>query len=121
MNKILYFTTAQDSISFCNELKHYLKSPNLSNQNFHNKLIRCLSITHEINVISNRPISNYHKTFLDKKTYSEKNITWHYLKVSTSKFDKYFNINKRVNEIVKNIDMTNTTIFVDVLNLSLFL
>lgn len=106
-----------DNESFKSYLEGWKVSPNLSNQNFHNKLIHSLALTHDIDVISVRSINKYYKdNKLDSKIVRENNIFWKYPLVSKDKIDKYFKLFKRV----KNISMQDSElIFVDVLNLSL--
>ena len=113
----MYFTTAMDNDSFKESLSKWSVSPNLSNQNFHNKLIRALAISHDIDVMSIRPINRFYKDrILDAKIVRENNIFWKYPLVKRSRLDKYFKLFKRI----RNISMQDSNfIFVDVLNLSL--
>ena len=119
MNKIIYFTTAQDIDSYPDFLKKWTVFPNLSNQNFHNKLIRALSLTHEMEVISVRPINkNFKGKLLPYKEVKEKNITWKYILVKQSRVDKLLNLGRRINKALdKNEE--GSVVLVDVLNLSL--
>lgn len=120
MNKIIYFTTAQDQDSFVSYLKEWSVSPNLSNQNFHNKLIRALSISHEIEVISVRPINkNFSEKRLSKATKMEDNVLWKYVAVSSSRLDKLLNLKNRINDIAEGNYDGSDIVFVDTLNLSL--
>lgn len=116
-NKYIYFTSAMDNDSFKEYLKGWKVSPNLSNQNFHNKLIHALALSHDIDVISVRSINkNYEKNKLDAKIVREGNIFWKYPQVSRNRIEKYFKLFKRI----KTITMQDSKyIFVDVLNLSL--
>ena len=116
-NKYIYFTSAMDNDSFKEYLKGWKVSPNLSNQNFHNKLIHALALSHDIDVISVRPINkNYEHNKLDAKIVREGNIFWKYPQVSRNRIEKYFKLFKRI----KTITMQDSKhIFVDVLNLSL--
>ncbi len=106
-----------DNDSFKEYLKGWKVSPNLSNQNFHNKLIHALALSHDIDVISVRSINkNYEKNKLDAKIVREGNIFWKYPQVSRNRIEKYFKLFKRI----KTITMQDSKyIFVDVLNLSL--
>lgn len=118
MNKIIYFTTAQETTDFANQLKNFTVAPNLSNQNFHNKMIRCLSLSHDIDVISVRPINKFYKyDLLDASIKKTNNINWHYIKVTKSRLDRLFNLSKRINS--ESLQADNATVFVDVLNFSL--
>ena len=116
-NKYIYFTSAMDNKSFKEYLEGWSVSPNLSNQNFHNKLIRSLSIKHDIDVISVRAINrHYKKKQLEAKIVREGNIYWKYPLVKRSRIDKRFNMFKRI----KAISMQDSKyIFVDTLNMSL--
>ena len=60
-NKCIYFTTAMDNTSFKEYLSNWKVAPNLSNQNFHNKLIHSLALTHDVDVISVRSINKHYK------------------------------------------------------------
>lgn len=120
MADIIYFTNAQDNENFENYLSLWKDAPNLSNQNFHNKLIRALSITHHIEVISIRPInSNFKQKSLSGASKIEENITWNYPLVKTNRVDKLLNTSKRVKRILSKKINKDTTIFVDALNRTL--
>lgn len=119
MSKIIYFTNALDQNSFKEYLKHWSVSPNLSNQNFHHKLIKALSLSFDVEVISIRAInSNYRESTLLKAEYKEHNIFWKYPKVTTSKVGKILFLSKRIKEVLS-LDKENAVIFVDALNYSL--
>ena len=106
-----------DNESFKTYLEGWKVSPNLSNQNFHNKLIHSLALTHDIDVISVRSINKHYKDKkIDSQIVREGNIFWKYPLVMRSRIDKYFKLFKRI----KTISMHDSElIFVDVLNLSL--
>ena len=106
-----------DNNSFKEYLSKWTVSPNLSNQNFHNKLIRSLSLSHDMDVISVRSINrHFSETKLDAKIVREGNIFWKYPLVKRNRIDKFFKLFKRI----KNISMQDSKlVFVDVLNLSL--
>lgn len=106
-----------DNESFKEYLKRWKVSPNLSNQNFHNKLIRSLVLTHDIDVISVRSINkNFEKSVLKAKIVREGNIFWKYPLVKRSRIDKKFNLFKRIENITLH---DSKYIFVDTLNMSL--
>ena len=106
-----------DRDSFREYLSKWSISPNLSNQNFHNKFIHSLALSYDVDVISVRSINRHYKDkVLNAKIIRENNIFWKYPLVKTNKIDKYLNLYKRI----KNISMHDSKyIFVDVLNLSL--
>ena len=116
-NKILYLTSAMDNKSFKDYLADWKVAPNLSNQNFHNKLIHSLALTYDVDVISVRSINRHFKHMtLPALIIKEENIYWKYIEVSKSRLDKFFKMFKRI----KSISMQDSEfIFVDVLNLSL--
>ena len=118
-NKIYYFTNALDNESFKEYLKDWKVSPNLSNQNFHNKLIRALALTNKVEVFSVRAINrNFNCLSLRKLVIEEGNITWRYPYVSISKVGKLLFLNNRIKRAApKNIE--KGLVFVDALNLSL--
>lgn len=116
-NKILYFTSALDNDSFKDYLSNWSVSPNLSNQNFHNKLIHSLALSHDVDVISVRSINKFFdKKVLRAKIVREGNIFWKYPLVSRNRISKYFKLYKRI-EFLTMAD--SELAFVDVLNLSL--
>ena len=53
--KIIYFTTASEKEDFNSFQENWTSSLNSFIQNLHNRLIRSLAITHEVEVISIRP------------------------------------------------------------------
>ena len=90
-NKYIYFTNAMDNDSFKEYLEGWNVSPNLSNQNFHNKLIRSLALSHDIDVISARAINKHYKhKKLEAKIIREGNIFWKYPMVTRNRISKYF-------------------------------
>ena len=106
-----------DNNSFKEYLEGWKVSPNLSNQNFHNKLIRSLVLSHDVDVISVRSINKLykHKT-LEAKIVKEGNVFWKYPLVKRNRIDKKLKLFRRV----KHITMHDSEyVFVDVLNLSL--
>ena len=119
MSKIIYFTNALDQNSFKNYLKGWKVSPNLSNQNFHHKLIKALSLEFDVEVVSVRAInSNYEESKLEQEVIQEPHIKWNYPEVSTSKVAKLLLLNKRINKVLS-LDNSDYFIFVDALNYSL--
>lgn len=69
--RIIYFTTALSKNEYNEYTKLWKISPNPSNQNFHNKLIRSLSINNKVDVISIRPFS---KKLVSSKRLKKKKI-----------------------------------------------
>ena len=119
MSKVIYFTNALDQNSFVNYLKQWKVSPNLSNQNFHNKLIKALSLYFDVEVVSVRPInSNFNESKLEQEVIQEQNIKWNYPEVSTSRIAKLLLLNKKISKVLS-LDINDYFIFVDALNYSL--
>lgn len=119
--KIVYITTAIDSNDYKSFTKLWIKSPNPSNQNFHNKLIRSISLTNEIHVISIRPFSK--KLCKTRKLKAEPaktdgNITWHYLAISGDKLSRLISVKRQAKSIFKHIYKKDEdiVIFTDTIN-----
>lgn len=118
MNKIIYFTNAVDQNYFVDYLKKWSISPNLSNQNFHHKLISALSLNFDIDVISIRAINkNFLDSKLEKLTVKENNINWLYPRVNNSRLSKLLTLSKRIKEVLP--ISSEAVIFVDALNYTL--
>ena len=116
--KIVYFTTAQEEKDF-REFITYWKIPlNASNQNFHNKFIRALSLKNTIDVISIRPFSLSKTTItgLKRETREDGNITWHYIKRAGGKVLRTLMIAPQVKSILKKMDLKNTIFLTDSIN-----
>lgn len=119
MSKVIYFTNAVSQTSFADYLKRWKVSPNLSNQNFHNKVIKAISKFDKVEVISIRPINkNFDVSSLPRLVEDEYNITWRYPKVSTSKVGKVLFLNKRIKDASPEC-VKGDVVLVDTLNLSL--
>lgn len=119
MSKVIYFTNAVSQTMFVDYLKKWRVSPNLSNQNFHNKLIKAISQYDKVDVISIRPLnSNFELKKLPQLVEDEFNISWRYPKVSTSRVAKVLFLNKRIKKVLSSNE-NYEAIFVDTLNLSL--
>lgn len=121
MSHIIYITTAMDKNDFDEYLPHWSSSPNPSNQNFHNKMIRSLSINNKIDVISVRPFSKKLCDIknLKKSEKEDSNITWHYISIQRNIFQKIIKGQKQVSAIVKKIITDDSVVFVDTINPSL--
>ena len=116
--KIIYFTTAcekEDYYLFC---KNWYSSLNTSIQNLHNRLIRSLAMTHEVEVISTRPFSKkYCKLkMLQSDTIAEGKITWHYLQVKRNKVIRYLSARKQAKKILSKMNLKDCIIITDTLN-----
>lgn len=119
MSKVIYFTNAVNPDTFKEYLSEWKVSPNLSNQNFHAKMIKAISLYDHVEVISVRPINkNYARKSLPRLETSEVNIDWKYPKVSVSRIAKYLFLNKRIDDVLS-LDKEKRVVLVDALNLSL--
>ena len=119
MTKVAYFTNAVEQEYFKEYLKDWKVSPNLSNQNFHNKLIKALMLNFKVKVLSIRPInSNFKEKSLYAMIHSTNGVQWCYPKVSTNRIAKLLFLNRRIYNVFA-IDSDEEVIFVDTLNLSL--
>ena len=115
---IIYLTTAQDEKDYRSFMNIWKISLNPSNQNFHEKLIRALSINNKVDVISLRPFS-HHLTNVRKLDYEVKekgNVTWHYLKRSGNKIHRTLVATSLVSKEIKKLDYKNSIIITDTIN-----
>ena len=117
---IIYLTTAMNKNDFKEYLDHWTSPPNPSNQNFHNKMIRALSLGYNVDVISLRPFSNSLVDLkkLEKSELVEDNITWHYLPIHGNKIIRYINCKQNVNKLIKKLYTDESIIFTDTINTS---
>ena len=116
--KIIYFTTAQDEKDFRSFINDWKISLNPSNQNFHNKLIRALSLNNEVHVISVRPFSrsNMKVSKLEKEVKTDGNITWHYIKRSGGKIYRTLITTSQMMNALKGIDLSDAIFITDTIN-----
>lgn len=116
--RIIYFTTAckkEDYVSFS---KMWDSSLNASIQNLHNRFIRSLALTHEVEVFSMRPFSRRYCKLnkLDSETKQEGKITWHYLEIKRNKLLRYSTVTKQCNKILSKMNLKDCIIITDTLN-----
>lgn len=114
---IIYFTTSQNNSDYNEFRKLWKVKPNPSNQNFHNKLIRALSLTHHVDVISLRPYSRklVKSKGLEKTENIQTNIHWHYLKVEKNKVGRLVSYMRNSLRICKELPQ-KSIIFTDCIN-----
>ena len=115
--KIIYFTTAlkkEDYAAFSSAWE----SLNTSIQNLHNRLIRALALTHEVEVISIRPFSRRYCKFdcLEPETKSEGKITWHYIGIRRLKTTRGFFTKQQCKKIMSGIELNDAVVITDTLN-----
>ena len=116
--RIIYFTTAckkEDYVSFS---KMWDSSLNASIQNLHNRFIRSLALTHEVEVISIRPFSRKYCKLkkLDAETKQEGKITWHYLEIKRHKISRLLSVAKQCNKLLSKMNLKDCIIITDTLN-----
>ena len=116
--RIIYFTTAlekEDYVTFC---ENWNGSLNTTIQNLHNRLIRALALTHEVDVISVRPFSKKYCKLkkLDASTTLEGKITWHYLEVKKRKLFRVNYTKRDAKKILLKLNLKDAIILTDTLN-----
>ena len=116
--KIIYFTTASEKEDYNSFQENWTSSLNIFIQNIHNRLIRSLAITHEVEVISIRPFSRrYCKSKkLTASTSSEGKITWHYLAIKRSKLLRYSSAKRQAKKVLNKMNLKDCVILTDTLN-----
>ena len=99
-------------------VKLWSRSPNPSNQVFHNRLIHALSFTNTIEVISLRPFSKKYCALnkLDKSVHVEGNITWHYLSIMSKSLARYMSVMNELPKVMKSIIDNESIILTDTIN-----
>ena len=115
--KIIYFTTACEKEDY-NSFQENWSSLNISIQNLHNRLIRSLAITHEVEVISIRPFSRKHCKLrkLPASTTLEGKITWHNIGIKRSKLLRYSSAKRQIKKILNKTNLKDCVILTDTLN-----
>ena len=116
--RIIYFTTAcekEDYIAFC---RSWTLSLNTTIQRLHNRLIRSLALTHEVDVISVRPFSKKHCDLrrLRASTTQEGRITWHYLEIKRNRILRFISAKKQADRLLKKMNLKDCIILTDTLN-----
>ena len=116
--RIIYFTTAlekDDYVAFC---ENWNGSLNTTIQNLHNRLIRALALTHEVDVISVRPYSRKYCKLkkLPSSVKQEGKITWHYLEVKRRKLFRVSNTRNQAKKILLKTNLNDAIILTDTLN-----
>ena len=116
--KIIYFTTACERGDYDSFINNWNASLNTSIQSLHNRLIRSLAMTHEVEVISARPFSRKYCTLkkLPSATIQEGRITWHYLEIKRHKFIRNDSIRKQAKKLFGKMNLKDCVILTDTLN-----
>ena len=116
--RIIYFTTAcekEDYIAFC---RSWTLSLNTTIQRLHNRLIRSLALTHEVDVISVRPFSKKHCDLkrLRASTTQEGKITWHYLEIKRNRILRFMSAKRQADKLLRKMNLKDCIILTDTLN-----
>ena len=116
--RIIYFTTATSKEDYASFSASWKSSLNTSIQNLHNRLIRSLALTHEVDVISIRPFSRKFckLTKLDATTRQEGRITWHNLEIKKLKFSRYLSVSSQCKKILSKMNLKDCIVITDTLN-----
>jgi len=116
--KIIYFTTACEKEDYISFSKNWNTSLNTSIQNLHNRLIRSLALTHEVEVISIRPFSKKYCKLrgLPSALTNEGKITWHYLEIKRHKVARFLSAKRQVKKLLSKMNLKDCIILTDTLN-----
>lgn len=115
--KIIYFTTALKKEDYA-VFSSAWESLNTSIQNLHNRLIRALALTHEVEVISIRPFSRKYCKFkkLEAESKNEGKITWHYVDIKRLKLSRYLSVKVQCKKIMNSLELNDAIVITDTLN-----
>ena len=116
--KIIYVTTSLEENDYNKFNKLWKVSLNPSNQNFHNKIIRALSLNNEVEVISIRPYSHTNCTVksLNAQRRQIGNITYNYLSISKNRFLRLHSIKKQSKKLLSDLKLEKAVIVTDTIN-----
>ena len=116
--KIIYFTTACEKEDYISFSKNWNTSLNTSIQNLHNRLIRSLALTHEVEVISIRPFSKKYCLLrgLPSALTNEGKITWHYLEIKRNKLARFLSSQRQTKKLLSKMNLKDCIILTDTLN-----
>lgn len=116
--RIIYFTTACSKEDYVAFAENWNTTLNTSIQNLHNRLIRSLAITHEVDVISVRPFSKKYCKLrkLPASTTQEGRIVWHYLEIKRNKLFRFISSEKQAKRIIAKMNLKDAIILTDTLN-----
>lgn len=123
--KLIYLTTASTNVDYETIINYCFETPNPSNQNFHNALIRAFACFHNIEVVSTSLINSEKLTKENVKRSEayENHIHYNYLPIKNGKFQKYFTIKKSLTKFLKKQLKANGNkellLVIDAMNLTL--
>ena len=116
--KIIYFTTACEKEDYVSFSQSWNTSLNTHIQNLHNRIIRSLAMTHEVEVISIRPFSKRYcklRKLASAKT-SEGKITWNYLDIKRHKVSRFISARRQAKKLLSKMNLKDCIILTDTLN-----
>jgi len=122
---IIFLTSSMADSDFVSYASKAKIKPNPSNQNFYNKLIKCLSLNNKVYAVSLRPFCKgmFEENELTEARGVEGTITYYYTNASTSKVYKatklHKDIAKTVEDIVTEENLDSFIILVDTLRYNL--
>ena len=116
--RIIYFTTACEKSYYDSFISNWESSLNTSIQSLHDRLIRSLAMTHEVEVVSVRPFSRKYCKFkmLPASTSQEGKVTWHYLEIKRSKLFRNSSSKKQAKKLMAKMNLKDCIILTDTLN-----
>ena len=116
--RIIYFTTASSKEDYVSFSSAWNSSLNTSIQNLHNRLIRAIALTHEVDVISIRPFSrkNCNLKKLEAETRQEGKVTWHYIGIKRLKLPRYLSVQSQCKKLLAKMNLKDCIILTDTLN-----
>lgn len=116
--KIIYFTSACEKKDYAVFAKAWNTSLNTTIQNIHNRLIRSLALTHEVEVISIRPFSKSKCTlkYLPFEQKAEGKINWNYMQIKRNRLFRFSSAKRQALSLISKMNLNNTIILTDTLN-----
>lgn len=123
MNRIIYFTTALVASDYNALVNAKSLVPNPSNQIFHSKLIRALSLYNDLDIIVYRPLSKK-VPYFSHIPYEKKkigNVVFHYISFINHPLMRSLSFRNRAGFVISKLlsEKRDTLIMVDSLNVSL--
>ena len=108
---IIFLTSSMTESDFSSYQSKAKIKPNPSNQNFYNKLIKCLSLKNDVYPLSLRPFCKgmFDEEELPESRSDDGSITYYYPKVSSTRRYKVFNLK---NEIIKFFSLKELDLYV---------
>lgn len=123
--KILVFTSSMTDIDFAVLQSESKIKPNPSNQNFYSNLIKCLSLTNDVSVISHRPFTKgmFKTNIMEEEKNKSDNTTYYYTLRKTGKLHKIFRekkiIIKKADDVIADSYLNNFIIVTDTLRVNI--